>query len=104
MIGPAPVLTGTRPRISGWVVNKIRVDITSQQRICHSSEAPVCRALRVLVKQMTEIVVSAAGDPRFADRTWVLIHESPDGGWGIDGHAYTGADIAAAARRELTGQ
>jgi hypothetical protein len=47
MIGPAPVLTGTRPRISGWVVNKIRVDITSQQRICHSSEAPVCRALRV---------------------------------------------------------
>ncbi len=33
--------------------------------------------------------------------TWVLITESPDGGWGINGHANTGADIAEAARREL---
>jgi hypothetical protein len=38
-----------------------------------------------------------------AQRTWVLITESPEGGWGIDGHAYTGADIAEAARRELAG-
>jgi phenylpyruvate tautomerase PptA (4-oxalocrotonate tautomerase family) len=37
------------------------------------------------------------------ERTWVLITEAPDGGWGIDGHAYTGADIAEAARRGLTG-
>ena len=27
-----------------------------------------------------------------------LITESPEGGWGIDGHANTNADIAAAAR------
>ncbi|MDQ1493635.1 MAG: hypothetical protein QOG69_118, partial [Actinomycetota bacterium] len=32
---------------------------------------------------------------------WVLITESPEGGWGINGHANTGADIAAAARAEL---
>ena len=50
---------------------------------------------------MTEIVASAAGDPSLADRTWVLIHESPDGGWGIDGHAYTSAEIGEAARKEL---
>jgi hypothetical protein len=31
----------------------------------------------------------------------VLITESPDGGWGIGGHAYTGTEIAEAARREL---
>jgi phenylpyruvate tautomerase PptA (4-oxalocrotonate tautomerase family) len=37
------------------------------------------------------------------ERTWVLISEAPEGGWGIDGHAYTGDEIAAAARRELTG-
>jgi hypothetical protein len=42
-----------------------------------------------------------AGDPSLVERTWVLITESPDGGWGIDGHAYTGAEIAEAARREL---
>ena len=57
-----------------------------------------------VVKEMTEIVASAAGDPSLVDRTWVLIHESPDGGWGIDGLALTNADIAEAARRELGGQ
>ncbi len=56
-----------------------------------------------VVKEMTGIVASAAGDPGLVERTWVLITEAPDGGWGIDGHAYTGAEIAQAARRELTG-
>src|ERR1700730_4867870 len=36
-----------------------------------------------VVKEMTEIVAAAAGDPTLTDRTWVLIHESPDGGWGL---------------------
>ena len=54
-----------------------------------------------VVKELTEIVVAAAGDPTLADRTWVLITESPEGGWGIDGHANTGADIVAAARAAL---
>ncbi|MDQ1464528.1 MAG: hypothetical protein QOC73_1469 [Actinomycetota bacterium] len=54
-----------------------------------------------VVKELTEIVAAAAGDPSLADRTWVLITESPEGGWGINGHANTGADIAAAARAEL---
>jgi len=31
----------------------------------------------------------------------VLITESPDGGWGIAGHANTQADIAASARAAL---
>jgi hypothetical protein len=31
----------------------------------------------------------------------VLITESPEGGWGINGHASTAADIAALARKEL---
>jgi phenylpyruvate tautomerase PptA (4-oxalocrotonate tautomerase family) len=56
-----------------------------------------------VVKELTEIVVAAAGDPDLAPLTWVLIVESPDGGWGIAGHANTGADIAALARRALTG-
>jgi phenylpyruvate tautomerase PptA (4-oxalocrotonate tautomerase family) len=56
-----------------------------------------------VVKEMTEIIAAAAGDPSLVERTWVLITEAPDGGWGIDGHAYTGAEIAEAARRELAG-
>jgi phenylpyruvate tautomerase PptA (4-oxalocrotonate tautomerase family) len=54
-----------------------------------------------VVKELTEIVVAAAGDPSYADRTWVLITESPEGGWGIAGHANTNADIAATARAAL---
>jgi len=54
-----------------------------------------------VVKELTEIVTAAAGDPSLRDRTWVLITESPEGGWGIDGHANTNADIAAAARAAL---
>jgi phenylpyruvate tautomerase PptA (4-oxalocrotonate tautomerase family) len=56
-----------------------------------------------VVKDLTEIVAAAADDPSLVGRTWVLITESPEGGWGLDGHAYTGAEIAAAARKELSG-
>jgi len=55
-----------------------------------------------VVKEMTDIIAAAADDPGLVERTWVLITESPEGGWGIDGHAYTGAEIADAARRELS--
>jgi phenylpyruvate tautomerase PptA (4-oxalocrotonate tautomerase family) len=56
-----------------------------------------------VVKEMTEIVAAAADDPGLAERTWVLISEAPDGGWGIGGHAYTNAEIAETARRQITG-
>lgn len=55
-----------------------------------------------VVRELTDIVAAAAGDPTLTNRTWVLISESPEGGWGINGHANTAADIAAAARAELT--
>jgi hypothetical protein len=42
-----------------------------------------------------------AGDPGLAARTWVLVCESPDAGWGICGHAFTNAEIAETARRDL---
>ena len=56
-----------------------------------------------VVKELTEIVTAASGDPSQAERTWVLITESPEGGWGIAGHANTSADIVQAARDELAG-
>ncbi len=55
-----------------------------------------------VVRELTDIVAAAAGDASLVERTWVLLHESPDGGWGVDGHANTNAEIAAAARRELS--
>jgi phenylpyruvate tautomerase PptA (4-oxalocrotonate tautomerase family) len=54
-----------------------------------------------VVSELTQIVADAAGDATLAERTWVLLTESPEGGWGIAGHANTQADIAAAARAAL---
>jgi phenylpyruvate tautomerase PptA (4-oxalocrotonate tautomerase family) len=54
-----------------------------------------------VVKELTDIVAAAAGDPSLTERTWCLLTESPEGGWGIAGHANTNADIAALARAAL---
>ncbi len=56
-----------------------------------------------VVARLTEIVVSAAGDPSLAERTWVLLTEAPEGGWGLWGHAHTNAELVAAARERLAG-
>ena len=55
-----------------------------------------------VVRELTDIVATAANEPSLVSRTWVLITESPEGGWGIAGHANTSADIVAAARKELS--
>ena len=54
-----------------------------------------------VVRQFTDIVAAAAGDPTLADRTWVLLTEAPDGGWGLAGHANTNAELIAAARAQI---
>ena len=57
-----------------------------------------------LVSQLTSIVAAAAGDPSLAARTWILLTEAPDGGWGLAGHASTNAELVQAARAELAHQ
>ena len=54
-----------------------------------------------LVSLLTEIVAAAGGDPTLTKRTWVLLTEAPEGGWGLAGHANTNAELVAAARAEL---
>jgi phenylpyruvate tautomerase PptA (4-oxalocrotonate tautomerase family) len=54
-----------------------------------------------LVAELTRIVASAANDPTLAERTWVLLTEAPDGGWGLAGHAHTNAELVTAARAQL---
>ena len=43
----------------------------------------------------------AAGDPSLTDRTWVLLTEAPEGGWGLHGHANTNAELVTAARAQI---
>ena len=54
-----------------------------------------------VVRQLTDLVAQAAGDPALAERTWVLLTEAPEGGWGIAGHANTNAELVTAARAQL---
>jgi phenylpyruvate tautomerase PptA (4-oxalocrotonate tautomerase family) len=58
-----------------------------------------------LVKEATEIVTRISGDPTQAGRTWVLLTEAAEGGWGLSGTAFGREEFtalaakAAAARR-----
>ncbi len=54
-----------------------------------------------VVSKLTALVSAAAGDPGLADRTWVLLTEAPEGGWGLWGHAHTNAELVQAARTEI---
>jgi phenylpyruvate tautomerase PptA (4-oxalocrotonate tautomerase family) len=54
-----------------------------------------------LVTSLTEIVASAGGDATLTERTWVLLTEAPEGGWGLAGHANTNAELVAAARAQI---
>jgi len=53
------------------------------------------------VAELTRVASEAANDASLADRTWVLLTEAPDGGWGIGGHAFLNEELIAAARAEL---
>jgi len=54
-----------------------------------------------VVERLTNIVCEAAGDPSLFARTWVLLTEAPEGGWGLAGHANTNEELVAAARAQI---
>jgi phenylpyruvate tautomerase PptA (4-oxalocrotonate tautomerase family) len=54
-----------------------------------------------VVAQLTKLVSTAAGDATLKERTWVLLTEAKEGGWGLWGHAHTNAELVAAARDEI---
>ena len=54
-----------------------------------------------VVRQFTDLVAAAGSDPSLTARTWVLLTEAVEGGWGLAGHANTNAELVAAARAEI---
>jgi len=54
-----------------------------------------------VVEQFTELVSRAAGEASLPERTWVLLTEAVDGGWGLAGHAHTNAELVQAARAQI---
>jgi hypothetical protein len=47
---------------------------------------------------LDEIVARISGDPSQAGRTWVLLTEAAEGGWGIAGTAFGREEFAALLR------
>jgi phenylpyruvate tautomerase PptA (4-oxalocrotonate tautomerase family) len=54
-----------------------------------------------VVSQFTDLVAAAAGDPSLNARTWVLLTEAIEGGWGLAGHANTNPELVDAARAQI---
>jgi phenylpyruvate tautomerase PptA (4-oxalocrotonate tautomerase family) len=54
-----------------------------------------------VVERLTAIAADAAADPGLVNRTWVLLTEAPDGGWGLNGHAHTNEELVQAARSQI---
>ncbi len=52
-----------------------------------------------LVKEATDIVAALSGDPAQAARTWVILTEAAEGGWGMLGTAFGQGEFAALAAR-----
>jgi phenylpyruvate tautomerase PptA (4-oxalocrotonate tautomerase family) len=52
-----------------------------------------------LVKEITEVVTKVSGDPTQASRTWVLLTEAAEGGWGLSGTAFGREEFAALAAK-----
>ena len=54
---------------------------------------------RQIVKEATEIVSNVAGDPTLPARTWVVLTEATEGGWGMFGTAFGKEEFAALAAK-----
>ena len=54
-----------------------------------------------VVSRFSTIAGDAAGDASLAQRTWVLLTEAIQGGWGLAGHANTNEELVAAARAQI---
>jgi len=54
-----------------------------------------------LVAEITRIVAKISGDPTQAGRTWVLLTEAAEGGWGLSGTAFGKEEFAALAARAI---
>ena len=75
--------------------NYVRVQVLTNQ-------GALDRAKQIaVVRQLTDLVAAAAGDEGLKQRTWVLLTEAVEGGWGLWGHAHKNDEIVTAAKSEI---
>jgi phenylpyruvate tautomerase PptA (4-oxalocrotonate tautomerase family) len=86
--------TGSISNVEG-ASNYVRVQVLT-------NDGALDRAKQLaVVENFTRIITEAAGDDTLKDRTWVLLTEAIDGGWGLWGHAHTNEELVGAARDEI---
>lgn len=54
---------------------------------------------RQITREATDIVAKISGDETQAQRTWVILTEATEGGWGLAGTAFGQEEFAALAAR-----
>src|SRR6266705_2859407 len=63
----------------------------------HTAATDSARTVRV--QEITEIITKISGDPTQASRTWVILTEAAEGGWGLSGTAFGRQEFAALAAK-----
>jgi phenylpyruvate tautomerase PptA (4-oxalocrotonate tautomerase family) len=74
----------------------VRIQVTTNTGALTQREKQIS-----VVRQLTDLAARAASDPTLLDRTWVILAEAIEGGWGLSGHAHTNAELVSAARAEI---
>jgi len=80
---PAPYVTA-----GGKPARVVRVDVRLPQVVLSTIERR-----RGFIADATQIVSSLRVDGSEVTRTWVTVSNTADGGWGIDGHGLTNAEL-----------
>lgn len=73
----------------GWDAPVVRVQVTTPPGALDR------QGQRDLVLAATQAVSDAVGDPAQAGRTWVVLTEAAEGGWGVAGFALGREEFAA---------
>lgn len=75
----------------------VRIDVLTPPKVLDRA------GQKAFVADATRIVAEVSGDPTQAQRTWVLLSEAAEGGWGIAGHAFGQAEFDALAKKAAGG-
>jgi len=82
VLPPAHVTAGGKP------ATFVRVDVKVPEVVLSTIERR-----RGFIADATAIVSALSVDGHISERTWVTISNTVDGGWGLDGHGLTNAEL-----------
>lgn len=54
-----------------------------------------------LTERMGDLIAKYGHNEQLKKKTWVLLTQANQGGWGLEGHAFTNEELVAKAREEL---